>query len=100
MAYYKQYYKPQVMAWIKHFRDDKQPRTLQESVHYYAVKCAINTTLEMEDGADRMRLIEMCYFKKKKSIIGAAMEIGVSERKAYSWCSDFAKIVEEKAGYR
>ena len=52
MPYYKKYYKPQVMAWIKHFRDGKQPKTLQEAVHYYAVKCAINDTLEMEDGAD------------------------------------------------
>lgn len=41
----------------------------------------------------------MCYLKKRKSIIGAAMEVGVSERTAYNWCSDFAKIVEEKAGY-
>ncbi len=100
MPYYKKYYKPQVMAWIKHFRDGKQPKTLQEAVHYYAVKCAINDTLEMEDGADRMRLIEMCYLKKNKSIAGAAMEVGVSERTAYRWCESFARVVEEKAGYR
>mgnify|MGYP002518080551 CR=1 FL=1 len=99
MPYYKRYYKSQVVLWIKHFKSVKQPRTLQEAIHYYAVKSAINDTLTLPDGHERMKIVDMCYFKKAKSFIGAAMEVGVSERTAYRWCDDFVRNVEKKAGY-
>lgn len=88
-----------VRQWIKQYKKDEEPKTLQEAIHYFAIKNALEATKEKKEGEDRIRAIKMCYFEKTKTFAGAAIEIGVSERKIYMWCAEFVKDVGEKAGY-
>lgn len=58
-----------------------------------AVEAAVAITERMPDGADRLRLIELVYWKKSYKIAGAARKIPCSERTALQWHGDFIKLV-------
>lgn len=61
-----------------------------------AVMAAIEETEKKLDGKDRLKIIELVYFKKTKSLIGAAMVVPCSERTAQRYHADFIRLVAEK----
>lgn len=61
-----------------------------------AVLEAIKETSELETGKDRLRIIECVYFKKTKTLIGAAMDVPCSDRTAQRYHADFLRLVARK----
>ena len=58
-----------------------------------AVRRALNATLRLRDGRNRIELIELVIWKRSHNLQGAAMKLGVSDRTALRWHGDFIKTV-------
>lgn len=63
-----------------------------------AVEAAIDQTLDLPDGSDRIEVVKMVLLKNTHRIPGAAMEIPCSERTAAQWHGDFIKLVAKNYG--
>lgn len=73
--------------------------SLQGAVWGNAIAVALRETEAMENGAERVKLINMLFFKKTHNIDGAAMRLYISSRTATRWKIDFVYLVAEKAGF-
>lgn len=58
-----------------------------------AVEHAITISSQLTSGPSRVKLIELVYLKQSHTVQGAAMQIPVSERQAWTWNSDFLLLV-------
>lgn len=63
-----------------------------------AVREAIEATKDMKDGTDRLKIIDMVFWKKTHTLSGAAMRIPCSERTARRWHTEFIKEVAKNFG--
>lgn len=62
-----------------------------EQKRYKAVVGAIRKTKRLKDGEERLRLIEMVFWKKSHTLQGAAMACNVSYGTAKRWHNEFIK---------
>ena len=78
-------------------REDRyiQGKALDERM---AVQRAIDQTLELENGKERMQVIELVFFRQTHTLEGAAMMIPCSERTARRWHAEFIKLVAREYG--
>lgn len=61
---------------------------------YLAIKAAIDETAQMTNGRDRLRIIELVYWKRyRKTIEGAAYEVGYSTQRAKEIHGEFIRLV-------
>ena len=67
------------------------PSTKQRE--YEAVRRAIETTQKIENGRDRLRLIDLVLWRKKYTLRGAAYKVPCGEATAKRWHIDFIKLV-------
>ena len=58
-----------------------------------AIEAAINQTLMLDMGKERVSVIDMVYFKKTHTLVGAAIKINCSERTAQRYHGDFIRAV-------
>lgn len=58
-----------------------------------AVEAAIEVTQELKDGAERLRLIDMVFWKQSHSLEGAATALYISKRTADRWHGAFLRAV-------
>lgn len=66
---------------------------------YEAVRAAIEQTERMRGGHDRLRVVELVYWKRVKcNIAGAALQIPCSEKTAQRWHGDFIRAVAQNFG--
>lgn len=65
---------------------------------YDAVTDAISYTLKRHDGAERLRLIEMVFWRKTHTLTGAAQKCHVSEWTARKWHQEFIRAVAKAYG--
>lgn len=72
------------------------PRNAQRE--YEAVKRAIESTSRKVDGAERLRLIDMVFWRQTHTINGAALVLHISERTAREWHRMFIWAVAENYG--
>lgn len=63
-----------------------------------AVCKAKEATCALADGKDRLRLVEMVFFKQTHTLDGAAQEIPCSLRTARRWHRDFIRQVAKEFG--
>lgn len=63
-----------------------------------AVKRAIDQTLELENGKERMQVIELVFFRQTHTLEGAAMMIPCSYMTARRYHNDFIKKVAKNFG--
>ena len=63
-----------------------------------AVCRAKEVTCTLADGKDRLRLVEMVFFKQTHTLDGAAQEIPCSLRTARRWHRDFIRQVAKEFG--
>ena len=63
-----------------------------------AVQRAIDATMAMENGVERMQVIEMVFFKQTHTLEGAALMVPCSKRTARRWHTDFIKLVAKEYG--
>ena len=72
-----------------------QGTALQEQI---AVQQAIDQTLSLENGKERMQVIELVFFKQTHTLEGAAMMIPCSYMTARRYHNDFIKKVAKNFG--
>lgn len=72
-----------------------QGKALDEQM---AVQRAIDETLPMENGAERMQVIELVFFKQTHTLEGAAQIVPCSDRTSRRWHTDFIKLVAREYG--
>lgn len=61
---------------------------------YLAITAAVKETEQMTNGRDRLRLIELIYWKRYwKTIEGAAYEVGYSKSRAEDFHGEFIRLV-------
>ena len=72
-----------------------QGNALKERI---AVQQAIDETDRMENGKERLQMVDLVFFRQTHTLEGAAMMIPCSERTARRWHTDFIKLVAKKYG--
>ena len=72
-----------------------QGNTLKERM---AVQKAIDETKCMENGVERLQVIDMVFFKQTHTLEGAAQIVPCSDRTARRWHTDFIKLVAREYG--
>lgn len=87
-----------VKGMIRRFPKMDESATGNEMKEYTAVKEAAEETSRMEDGGDRITLIDLVFWKQTHTLPGAAMKIPCSERTGRRWHTDFIKLVAQKYG--
>ena len=65
---------------------------------YYAVREAVEQTRALSDGEERIKLIELVFWKSTHSLVGASMECNVCERTGREWHRQFIRLVASKYG--
>lgn len=67
---------------------------------YLAIAAAVKETEQMTNGRDRLRLIELIYWKRYwKTIEGAAYEVGYSVDRAKDFHGEFIRLIAYHLGY-
>ena len=59
-----------------------------------AVSTAIQTTMRYRNGELRIRIIDLVYWRRSRTLTGAAMEVHVSPATAKAWHNDFVELVD------
>lgn len=72
-----------------------QGKALEEQI---AVQKAIDQTLLLENGKERMQVIELVFFRQTHTLEGAAQIVPCSDRTARRWHTDFIKLVAREYG--
>lgn len=65
---------------------------------YEAVRRAIETTKTMQNGLQRLRIIELVYWKRSHTVEGAAMRVGYSVDRGKQLHGDFIRLVAKNYG--
>lgn len=73
------------------------PEKQQEELE--AVERAIEQTLRLPDGTARMKVVELRFFRKTHSLIGAALEVNYSRDWAKMASGDFIREVVKELRY-
>lgn len=63
-----------------------------------AIEIAIRETGQLIDGAERIKLIDLIYWRRTHTLQGAALAVHVSERTAQEWHRKFIRLVAQKRG--
>lgn len=61
-----------------------------------AIEDTIAETRHMPDGTERLRVVEMVYFKQTHTLLGAAAILGLRKQRAIDYSSTFISAVAEK----
>lgn len=64
-----------------------------ESREHEAVKKAVDKTLMMDGGADRLKVISMVHWERTRTLEGAALAIPCEKTTAYRWQRKFFEEV-------
>ena len=65
---------------------------------YEAVRRAIETTKAMQNGTQRLRIIEMVYWKRSHTVEGASMRVGYSPDRGKQLHGEFIRLVAKNYG--
>lgn len=65
---------------------------------YDAVHTALERTLQLPDGAERVRLVSMVFWQKSHTIDGAAQVLHISWMTAKRWHGEFIRLVAKYFG--
>lgn len=63
-----------------------------------AVKDAIEQTKSLSDGTERLKLIDLVFWKQSHTLFGASYQCSVSYETAVKWHGDFIKAVGKNLG--
>lgn len=63
-----------------------------------AIESAIEETNRLVDGADRMKVVELVFFKETHTLAGSAVHVPCSIDTAQKYHADFIRLVGEKRG--
>lgn len=63
-----------------------------------AVRSAVDQTLDMESGTERMKVIDLVFFKQTHTLEGAALMVPCSYDTAQKYHAQFIKLVARNFG--
>ena len=66
---------------------------------YDAVSRAIEDTRQYENGGERLKVVDLVFWKKSCTLTGAAMQVPCSKRTAQEWHRQFIRLVADKYGF-
>lgn len=66
---------------------------------FESMEAALRLTRSFKDGAERIELIDLMFWRKTHTLAGAALKVHVSERTAQRWHADFIKCVAGFYGF-
>lgn len=72
------------------------PRVAQRE--YDAVRAAVEETLKRSDGRERVRLIDLIFWRQTHTLAGAAQAVHVSYVTAARWHGEFIRLVGANFG--
>lgn len=89
-----------VKSFIRKYKYLKDNESLKgvEAREMEAVKQAMEDTRKLPDGEQRLKLVDIVFWKKTHTLEGAAMTLYISRRTAIRWHSDFIKLTAAKFG--
>ena len=63
-----------------------------------AVRAAVNETKTQDSGNLRLELVKLYYWKRSRTLFGAAEDVHVSRSTAKRWNTEFVKLVAKNFG--
>lgn len=63
-----------------------------------AVADAVEETMTLVDGVERMKLVNLVFWRQSHSLDGAALALYVSDRTAQEWHRQFIRLVAKNFG--
>lgn len=63
-----------------------------------AVERAVRQTMRLDNGQDRLRVVELVFWQQTHTLEGAAMMVPCSERTARRWHTEFIRLVAREYG--
>lgn len=66
--------------------------------NHEAVKKAVDDTIKMDGGADRLKVINMVHWERTRTLDGAALAVPCDGRTAYRWQRSFFEEVARNRG--
>lgn len=63
-----------------------------------AVALAVQQTLELPDGAERMELIRLVFWRRSHTLAGASLMLHISDRTGQEWHRQFIRAVAKNFG--
>ena len=96
---YNKWWYGDVLNDLKNLDHIKNDNTMQATIFLTAVKNAEKETLLLPNGEDRLKAVNMIYYKKTHSVHGAARALYVSYSTVKRWLSAFVVAVGYNAGY-
>jgi len=63
-----------------------------------AVRAAVEATERLDNGADRLMVVDLVFWSRTHTLEGAAMQVHVSERTARRWHTEFIMLVGKYRG--
>lgn len=97
---WSKYWYGSVINMIRNYKGDLAKDNSPEAEKYKkAIKEALDETRELPYGDLRIKVINMLYFDKTFTCVGASQKIHMSERPIQKWCHDFVHLVAHKVGY-
>lgn len=79
-------------------RKDTEGLSGTEARECEAVRRAIENTLLLNGGTERIELVDIIFWKRTHTIQGAAMVLHLSDRTAQRWHSEFIREVARQFG--
>lgn len=65
---------------------------------YEAVKRAVEITMNLPNGSQRMKIIDLVYWKRSHTVEGAAMKVGYSTDRGKQLHGEFVRLVAKNYG--
>ena len=78
-------------SYVKNMINRYPTKTNEEETK--AVSIAVEETNRLLDGSDRMKVINMVFFKKTHTLQGAALNVPCSYETAKRWTQQFIRLV-------
>lgn len=78
-------------SYVKNMINRYPGKTNEEETK--AVRIAVEETNRLLDGSDRMKVINMVFFKKTHTLQGAALNVPCSYETAKRWTQQFIRLV-------
>lgn len=95
----KYYWYTHVRRTVENYPHRLQADTEQGRLALSAIEKVIESTKAMQDGEDRIKLINMLYWRKSHTIDGAAHRLHISNRTAWRWVKRFIYDVAREMGF-
>ena len=70
-----------------------------EQREYEAVRAAVAKTRALSNGGDRLKIIDLVFWKRSHTLEGAAASVPVSYRQAQRYHAEFILLVAKKYGF-